>query len=1070
MLGDAFLSARGAISAADAKLHESAVGLIFGTGVTGWEQECRNVPANRPEPVVFVWVPANTVAQREFTSRLAMSPAWVGIPPTHMAQRQKLRDAFDIAEQTELVLLDKDRIVISRAASRVVECVCYANAARSKDHQAAVTRVQLAEHRGEEMEHIAKDLVKIAPQRNEAQRAASRLEGLRVDEVAAIAAYADEPAETIEASQAVDAAAAELERARSAIESLSLDLVEELASSQQEPPAPVKAAVCAAAICLGRNGNFSEAKLRVVRPAAKFVQRMISRDTLSAGADAQLHSFVTAPPPAPTHVVAHAIHGWVMALLAHHSARRQLEAVQLAVQPNAFLQCVVECVAELSGLRAPSDGTGDVDLRTALRFAKAFPDDIEEAVAAETNEDVEAHEERCWTLSEALNCQKEESARLTQESAACYTSVTQAHAAMSSGEHSLTIATLSGANRLDELSERVIKLLLLTIAPAHLKSASGDIVTALRLAFGISSSDATTGRPTLLSTATHLLTHLQSDTAGVQSSTYTIQLAATCCWDVSSWPRIAHLLEKLPSHDVWTKARPAMAGTMRWLRAMIRYQRVAARTKAIAVDIKNQELELSKAQSALNALLDAEKTTGVSMYEIASVLRAVGGGFTREQTAAALRVAESETRAVALLQQSKAARTTMARLATPPLCSSTDVEKVSYEQVTRLRASLSNRGVTQLLAALKGLDEKRERKRRKLELAEAAEATARAAAASSAQLVGGPVGAVALAQPAAHEAVQAAAVPLVAAHAPLPNPRKRPAAEMEKEALKEEQQLQQAVERYAPGITSAELQLLRWASAVADYAEARRFVTPREEVLLRRRTVCTDAAARLSAPTCLAACPQRIVSTCELYAKEADRFARGASKMREKVVGALKGMRIDPSLVPFEVPCPCPHALSVAGLADLTLSSYATCAAACMQAPWARFPWHTLRPCAEVEDQMRCAMGNRDMLSLFEHLKQAASLGLCKATSKIFFEAATLAASLRHESARCELYGFLPGPAVEVELAQRAFLEPVDLSVCTTAPKHITFVDVLTKMGAEFSPLIVGLQGPKLLLFVMSRR
>ena len=119
---------------------------------------------------------------------------------------------------------------------------------------------------------------------------------------------------------------------------------------------------------------------------------------------------------------------------------------------------------------------------------------------------------------------------------------------------------------------------------------------------------------------------------------------------------------------------------------------------------------------------------------------------------------------------------------------------------------------------------------------------------------------------------------------------------------------------------------------------------------------------------------------------------------------------------------------------------------------------------------MRCAMGNRDMLSLFEHLKQAASLGLCKATSKIFFEAATLAASLRHESARCELYGFLPGPAVEVELAQRAFLEPVDLSVCTTAPKHITFVDVLTKMGAEFSPLIVGLQGPKLLLFVMSRR
>ena len=993
MLGETFVAARGSVTAEQCELHKKPVALIFGASTKRWEQTLSKGTFNH---VALVWIPSESTNQHSFNQKITLLGSWLGIPPNHVGQIKMLRDAFGIgSEVSELVLLDVDRVTISRSASPLIELVADSLAANAKEVEAHDKKFAKERSRLEREKTIAAAMRAITPQREAVKHSADRLGALAVDEMSAIASFAEDAPGHAEALELLQLASTRLETARRAIERLPTSDIDQLAIVR-DPSPTLRSAVCAVAICLGGSGDFAQAQLRVVRGAATFKRRVTSRDAMALpkNATSALHGYITSQPPDSSEIVAAALHEWVLALLGAHSASTHVETVRAAAEPNAYQQAAVEVIAELCDL-VTKDFKRPVDLKTALRFAAAFPIDKEVMEEAVT-EDVLALESKDEELGDAIEDLKEKQSRANKEANDVYLEVGTARTSMSS---QLSGETLKNINRMDPLDGKVFQLMLAVVMPKYFKQGQGDPAAAMRLAAWNYPEAASQ----LLNVSNHLQAKTHAEATNAPVSAEAQDLASKYGWDVSSWDRISAVHERLPNGKFWEKERPAFSGCVAWLRAMTKYARHVTMCTRIAEELKEAEAQSKACKERLNGLTATlGGADGVTNSQIASIIRRVDGStLTREQTIWAIKATSRESDAIALLESLKGARKAASMLRSPEMARSEfNLDKLDVASVRRVRTALSNGGVVTLLAAVKEEDVAREAKRQRAEAKERAAQAAAAAAAAAAAPAAGAVP-VAVAVPLAG-AGQPAAAQAAAANGAAGS-KKRTHAEIEKDMRDEETRVQAHADRHAPGITNAELFILRWASTVADYSEARRA----QQIHYLEDDDWTKQ-----------------------FDKDEARLLATAKTMRTKVADALKGMCLEPSLVP-------------------------------PGAPWAQFPWAlALRPSAEVEEHLRNAIGNRDLDTLTRHLSVGATLGLNKKRSKVVQQASALAASLKHDAVDG---GESPGDTgdgnaaevpVEAQSALKAFLEPVDLSISTTPPQQVRFVDTLVRMGENWAEWI----------------
>eukprot|EP00966_Prymnesium_polylepis_P107476 2487831-Prymnesium_polylepis.1 len=137
--------------------------------------------------------------------------------------------------------------------------------------------------------------------------------------------------------------------------------------------------------------------------------------------------------------------------------------------------------------------------------------------------------------------------------------------------------------------------------------------------------------------------------------------------------------------------------------------------------------------------------------------------------------------------------------------------------------------------------------------------------------------------------------------------------------------------------------------------------------------------------------------------------------------------------------------------------------------PWKLFPWELqLRPRSECEEQLRKAIGLRDLDQLNSLLESAGALGLHKRSSRVCFDAAELRDLLQAEGAVLRRSGSLAGlldaqmlppqrqKTERVRAGLAVFLERVDNDVPSAVPLSVPHVVKLRERRDGYSMFVDG--------------
>ena len=199
---------------------------------------------------------------------------------------------------------------------------------------------------------------------------AKRLARLRPSELAEIADFIADPQPPPDVEAAVQQAGAQLDTVRARLKAIPLAALDDVRTTET-PSEALRAAVEAVAVMFDIKHGFASAQNRLMRSPDDFLRRLLTfdADAMPTAAANRLRRYLESPaPPEEAEPVAAALRAWVEAMLEHDLARDEAKMSMEQHSCTVAMQTACECVCDLYGLHSIDD-----DLCGVLQMAAKFP-------------------------------------------------------------------------------------------------------------------------------------------------------------------------------------------------------------------------------------------------------------------------------------------------------------------------------------------------------------------------------------------------------------------------------------------------------------------------------------------------------------------------------------------------------------------------------------------------------------------------------------------------------------------------------------------------------------------------
>jgi len=1064
LLGEAFLSNKhGSVSRS--KLDGKVLGLYFESHepssslVHGLRSVYSNYEGGDGSAFEVVYV-STANSQVDFNQKFREMP-WLAIPFAHAQRRQRLHALFGItAESNALVLLNAQGQLITRDGRLLVEIAHTCSSAlqhkSKREEEIRKDREMLLKEKAK-LADIRADLTPYARKvRANATHLAKRCEGQRngarcgVDkcdhhavatelledvfepprQLREIHEFLAEPQVSLDAQAALDAANVELKEAQADVRGLSPEAVEK-AHSTGRPSPELREAVEGVCVLLRLRQDFETAQARLFRSAPLLERRLFAfdKDAVPKSAYTRLRSFAAndeAPPPCAANMaadgeqricegldaVARVLRRWVSAHLRYDRASEDAKLSLEQVSCSLAVQLACECVCDFYGL------DGVEDLRGALQLAAVSPRDKTEAVELAAEEEANRDDELAQIQKKSVRL-KQFVAMLRSDVAIKETSAVQrlrsVQGKSTSALEPTSLNAMLACGSEDKLVNAVLTALLAATGRGDefVESAGGPVKAMWSVANPVDKSKFEEFKKSVGSIPDQICEGRASP---------------------EHWGRIkslAQLLDqnfrrhKLPTSQALSSFTSLCDFILEATCLFDTYAEMATKQ----AQLKAMSVELAETQKELEALVSRMESPAEDMSLVREVLKAArdaGVPLRREEASWALRRCngnEADAIAIALVQPQ--ARRALEALCDPACLGQLRLHEVTGVQVRKVRAALRSEALAPIADALAAEEDRKAEVRngaqangRRRNVAKAFSVWRRVRSGSKNEEPASPASPLskshgsrlAAAQGAFNKAVTSLKVDKENLPSTEPKAASRQASGIDA-SKQRAPEMDTVVDANGDVLLGTEAALVRWAVSVLDHFDVQKKSEPQEQkvMLLERRVADKERA----------------------------------------LTAYLKARRQE--------------ACKRAQRADMDASHLFPPAA-----PWSAFPWEAeFRPRSAQEDQLRQAIGLRDLGQLTRMLQKASTFGLCKANSRIFFEADSLRDLLAADAAqrprsasvsdtRCVASAQLDAAQLQVlSQALNVFLEPINTDVATGVPRQRPFVEILSERAAEFEGFIV---------------